>query len=196
MSNKAKDIAAVGSYSGCENVEADLQERAEALEKLEAMLEGYEMGDAIAESDLAQLQSLLPVIGAENVRLSDDGALVGEGDFDFEASGFGCYFATKGYLGSEGHGEGRTDMWLSMDVEKLNGTVGILSYKFVFNAYSFGTGPSGAVKLLFKREFERSFDQPNAAAGSYYDLSTNTQTGFLYTAKCIVQTTEGHFTIR
>lgn len=196
MSDNAKALAAVGTYAECENVEADLQEKVEALEELEAMLADYEMGDAISEVDLAQLKSLLPVIGAENVRLSDDGALVGEGNFGFESSGFGCDFAVKGYLGSEGHGEGRTDMWLSMDVEKTRGTASILSYKFVFNAYSFGTGPSGAVKLLFKREFERTFDQPNAAAGSYYDLSTNTQTGFLYTAKCIVQTTEGHFTIR
>lgn len=35
-----------------------------------------------------------------------------------------------------------------------------------------------------------------AAVGSYCDLSANTQTGFLYTAKCVAQTTEGHFTIR
>lgn len=196
MSDNAKGLAAVGTYADCENVEADLQGKVEALEKLEAMLEGYEMGDAISEADLAQLKSLLPVIGAENARLSNDGALVGEGNFAFEAFGFDCDFAAKGYLGSEGHGEGRTDMWLSMDVEKKDGATDILSYKFVFNAYSFGTGPSGAVKLLFKREFERTFDQPNAAAGSYYDLPTNTQTGFLYTAKCIVQTTEGHFTIR
>ena len=196
MSEAKKALAAVGAYSIEEPAEDISVGAAEVLKDLEGMLVGYEMGDVIAEADLGVLRSYLPVIGAENLHLTEDGALVGEGDYAFEAAGCGCEFSASGHLGSKGHGEGRTDMWLTMQVDKIAGKAEVLSYTFVFRAYSFGTGPSGVMKVLFEREFEREFEGVDSAAASYYDLSTNTQVGFLYTAECIVQTTEGSFTIK
>lgn len=196
MSETKKTLAAVGAFSIDGPVGDVPAGAAEALKDLEELLADYEMGDVITEEDLTVLRACLPIVGADNLRLSVDGALVGEENYEFKAVGCGCEFAASGYLGSEGHGEGRTDMWLTMQVDKLAGSVDVLSYTFVFRAYSFGTGPSGAMKVLFEREFRREFEGADSAAASYYDLSTNTQTGFLYTAECIVQTTDGAFVIR
>ena len=192
-----RNIPAVGTFAETDVAGIDVpSDRAEALAKLEEVLAKYEMGDVITEEDQPIIKAYLPVIGAENVRLSCDNALIGEDDYEFEFSDGGCDFAVKGHLASVGHGEGRTDMWLTMQVDKLAGIPDVLSYKFVLSACSIGCGPTGVLKVLFKRDFERVFEGTDSAAASYYDLCTFTQWGFLYTAKCIVQTTEGVIVIK
>ena len=67
---------------------------------------------------------------------------------------------------------------------------------FTFQGAGFGLGPTGVMKLIYKRDFSRDFGASDSAAASFFDRYTLTQWGFYYTSTCEVLTDKGTIVVR
>lgn len=197
MSEEAKSFAAVATFA--ENEEAAAVEVpgdiAEVRAKLQEIADKYGMGEVLSDEDQLIIKAYLPAIGCNEVGVSPDNALVGGGSYAFERSELGCDFKVEGNMWCKGVGEGRIEYYNEMKVAKTGGDAKVLDMAFTFRGVSYGMGPSGALKVLYKREFTRSFSGVDAAAASFDDRYTFTQWGFFYTASCDVATSKGTVTL-
>lgn len=193
-----KQYAAVATFAqsdeaGTIEVPGDV---AEVIAALDGIVAKYDMGDAISEEDQAIVKAYLPAIGADSSELSQDNALVGEGSYAFDKSELGCDLHAEGRMGCRGAGEGRIEWWADMAVSKTGGEARIANFKFTFKGAGFGVGPTGVMKLIYKRDFSRDFNASESAAGSFFDRYTLTQWGFYYTSTCEVLTDKGTIVVR
>ena len=169
---------------------------AEVIAALDEIVAKYDMGDAISEEDQAIVKAYLPAIGVDSSELSQDNALVGEGSYAFDKSELGCDLHAEGRMGCRGAGEGRIEWWADMAVSKTGGEARIANFKFTFQGAGFGVGPTGVMKLIYKRDFSRDFGASDSAAASFFDRYTLTQWGFYYTSTCEVLTEKGTIVVR
>ena len=61
---------------------------------------------------------------------------------------------------------------------------------------SFGMGPSGKMKTIYKRDFTREFINADAARMSFNDRYVFIQWGFFFSCTCTLTTDKGDITIR
>ena len=193
-----KHYAAVATFAQSDdagNIEVP-GDIAEVIAALDAIVAKYDMGDVIAEEDQAIIKAYLPAVGVDSSELSPDNALVGAGTYAFDMSELDCDLHVEGNMGCSGAGEGRIEWWADMAVKKTGGDASIANFKFTFQGAGFGVGPTGVMKLIYKRDFTRDFNASEAAAGSFYDRYTLTQWGFYYTSQCEVLTDKGTVVVR
>ncbi len=198
MSEKAKQFAAVGTFGddGTENTVDVPGDIAEVLSKMDEITAKYDMGDILSDEDKAIVKAYLPAIGVDETSLSADNALVGEGTFAFDRSELGLDLHAEGEMGCKGVGEGRIEWNARLDVKKTGGEGAVNSLKFIFQGIGFGVGPTGAMKVIYKRDFDRTFKAADAASASFFDRYTLAQWGFYYTARCEVLTDEGTIVLK
>ncbi len=194
----AKEFAAVGTFSDDGSGQsAPIPETLDEMyTTLDEILDRYNSGDLLSAEDQVIIKSYLPVLGVDDASLTTSNALVGEGSFEFNRSALDCDIHAKGYMGCKDVGEARIEYTGEMSVNKTGGSTNVIGFKFTFRAASFGMGPTGAMKLIYKREFDRAFDSAESAATSFHDRYTFTQWGFYYTAACEVITEKGSFIVR
>lgn len=195
---EGKAYAAVATFAQSEDagsveIPSDINE---VLATLDAIVDKYDMGDAISDEDQAIVKAYLPAVGVDASELSQDNALVGEGSYAFDKSELGCDLHAEGRMGCKGAGEGRIEWWADMAVTKTGGDTRIANFKFTFRGAGFGVGPTGVMKLIYKRGFTRDFNANESAAGSFFDRYTLTQWGFYYTSECEVLTDKGTIVVR
>lgn len=193
MSDGMKSFAAVATFAEDEaassvTVPSDMTE---VRAKIDEIVAKYGMGDALSEEDKTIVKAYLPAIGSDTTEVSPDNALVGMGAYSFEVSELGCDLKASGNMGCKGTGEGRIEWWADMSVAKAGGDTRILGMKYTFGGVSFGTGPSGVMKVIYKREFSREFEGVDASAASFDDRYTFTQWGYYFTSKCEITTDKG-----
>ena len=194
---EAKSFAAVGVFAESEEgvsvaVPESIDEITAALNEL---VDRYEMGEVISEEDQAIVKAYLPVVGTDECSLSADNSLVGEGQFEYDLSESGCDLHVKGALGCKGVGENRIEWWGDMSVAKTGGDTAITNFEFTFRGACFGVGPTGVMKMIYKREFTRDFNASEAASGSFFDRYTLTQWGFYFTGTCKLSTSKGDIVV-
>lgn len=193
-----KNFAVVGTFAddGNPNTVTVPSSTDEIIAKLDEIAAKYQMGEVLSEEDNAIVKAYLPAIGADESSISADGALVGGGRFAFDRSELGCDVHAEGLLSCEGVGEGRIQLWTEMHVKKTGGDTEVLGYRFAFQGVGFGVGPTGAMKVIYKRNFAREFGAAESAVASFCDRYTLAQWGFYYTAQCDLVTSKGIVTIK
>jgi roadblock/LC7 domain-containing protein len=193
-----QNVAAVGLFADdgvAPTVEAPSDIK-EVLAKMDEIVAKYEMGDALSDEDKEIVKAYLPVIGVDESGLSAENALVGSGTYDFKVEDKGLVFDVKGGSGCRGVGEGRIECWDDLSVSKESGDADVTNFKFIFRNASFGVGPTGVMKMTYKREFVRDFKSASNATASFFDRYTLTQWGFYFSITCEVSTAVGNVVIR
>lgn len=195
--SEGKAFAAVGAFAddGSENTVTVPGNVAEVIAALDEIVAKYDMGEALSEEDKAIVKAYLPAIGADDTSLSADNAFVGEGSFAFDHSELGCDVHVEGKAGCRGVGEGRIEWSNEMSVTKTGGTTDITDFAFRFQGVGFGVGPTGIMKVIYKRDFSRAFEASESAFASIIDRYTLIQWGFYYKATCKLSTSKGDITI-
>jgi hypothetical protein len=194
----ASNFSAVGTFADDGNpitVEVP-SDTAQVIAKLNEIVAKYDTGDVLEEDDKQIVRAYLPAIGADETGLSAENAYVGSGSFDFERSVANLDLHIKGKLGCRGVGEGRIEASLDTLVEKTGGSGRIDEIGFNFVGIGFGVGPTGVMKVIYKREHAREFPGKDAAAASFFDRYTLTQWGFYYTTVINLKTDSGVITIQ
>lgn len=198
MSEETKQFAAVGTFAddGTENTVAVPEDIAEVLAKMDEIADKYEMGDVLSEEDNAIVKAYLPAVGVDESGLSADNAFVGSGSFAFDRSELGCDVHAEGEMGCKGVGEGRIEWNAHLNIKQTGGDATISSLKFNFQGIGFGVGPTGVMKVIYKRDFSRTFAPAEAMTASFFDRYTLSQWGFYYTASCEILTDKGTIIIK
>ena len=193
-----KQYAAVGIFAEDDSVEKvpvpdDMNE---VLAKLDAIVDKYEQGDVLSPEDHAIVASYLPVVGVDDTDHTEFDALIGTGSFEFDRSEDGLDVHVDGNCGCHSTGEGRIEWWSEMGVAKTGGDTAIKAFDFTMRGASFGMGPSGKMKMIYKRDFTREFINADAARMSFNDRYVFIQWGFFFSCTCTLTTDKGDITIR
>lgn len=192
MAEEVRTLAAAGLFAETEDKGVQVpSDKREIIAKLDEIVNKYEQGDVLSEEDANIVAAYLPAIGVDETAVGSDNSLLGKGTFKFNTNELGCEVEASGELGCKDAGEGRTEWWADMTVKRLGGDARVVGYTFFFTGASFGMGPTGQLKLLYKREYSRSFEAAQDASASFFDRTTNVQWGFYYTARCEVITDQG-----
>ena len=198
MSEEEKKYAAVATFAddGSESTATVPEDIAEVIARVDEITAKYDMGDVLSEEDKATIKAYLPAIGVDESGLSADNALVGKGAFAFDREELGCTIHADGEMGCAGVGEGRIEWNARLNIAQTSGEAHINALKFIFQGIGFGVGPTGAMKVIYKREFVREFKHAEVASASFFDRYTLAQWGFYYTARCEVLTDKGTIVIK
>ena len=194
----ANSIAAVGIFADDASIPSvDVpQDLNEVVDTLNKIVDKYETGDVISDEDKAIVKSYLQAIGVDETSLSSYDALIGTGKFEFDRSELGLDVHVNGYCGCEDSGEGRIVYMDEMNITKTGGDTEIRAFDFTMRGASFGMGPSGQMKLIYKREFKRDFAGGDSAGMSFFDRYTLTTWGFFFSCTCKLTTSKGDIIIR
>lgn len=173
----------------------------EALAKMKAFLAEHDAGYVLAGADLANVQDWLAAIGCEEVSVSEDGALEGEGTISYEAEGCGLGVKVDSKLSCKGVWDHARMQWqCAMDVQKTKGEEKAYALNFTFASASFGLDSEGQAKLLYNYSYERDcegdervrdFNNGKQTGASKIEISSNTQWGYFLMTECGIVTGQG-----
>ncbi|NHM13633.1 hypothetical protein [Xiamenia xianingshaonis] len=191
-------VAAIGTFGddGAPSTVAVPDDINEVLDTLNAIVDKYNMGDVLSDEDHQIVKAYLPAIGVEETSMSAYDALLGSGSFKFNRADKGLELLVQGDLGCRDSGEARIEWWGTIDVQKTSGDTVIKGYDVTFRGASFGMGPTGKMKLIYKRDFDREFPACDQVSSSFTDRFSFTQWGFFFSVSCDLTTNEGDIVIR
>ena len=189
----AKTIAAIGTFGddGTPSTVQAPQDLEAVTAKLNEIVDKYETGDVLSDEDKNIVKAYLPVIGVDETSISGYDARLGTGAYKFAKSDKGLDLLVQGDLGCRDSGEARIEWWGNIDITKTSGSTDIYSYDVTFRGASFGMGPSGNMKLIYKRDFSREFPGGDEMFASFNDRFSFTQWGFYFSVACRLKTSEG-----
>lgn len=192
------DIAAVGAFQDDGSIpRVDVpSDKSEVIAKLDEITNKYTTGEVLSDEDRSIVASYLPAVGVQETSTSSHDALIGQGAFSFDRSIDGLDVHAEGDAGCKDSGEGRIEYWNTLRVKKTGGDVEILKMNFKFRGMGFGVGPTGAMKVLYDREFSREFEYTDSALSSFDDRYTLMQWGFYFTSECVISTNVGDIVIK
>lgn len=173
----------------------------EACAKMKEFLAVHETGYLLTDEDLTNVQDWLAAIGCDEVSVSDDGALQGEGTIGYEVEGCGLTVQVNSKLNCESVWDHARMQWsCAMQVRKLAGDEKVYALNFSFVSASFGLSADGKAKLLYNYAYERNcegdervrdFNQGKQAGASKIEISSNTQWGYFLLTECDIVTGQG-----
>ncbi len=193
----AKDFSAIASISDAgEPVISEEQAFADMME----FMDTHKAGDILTDDEIGLVINALTAIGSDEVSVSDDGALQGNGKISYKKFGAGIAVKVDSELGCQGVWDRNRMEWLNdMKITKLTGDATVQCLNFTYRFISFGTGVSGASKVFYNYSYTKKVDddrlidfQNNGSIDtSQMDVSTNAQWGYCIIATCEIITNEG-----
>ncbi len=194
----ANTVAAIGTFGddGAPSTVEVPQDIYQVLDTINEIVDKYGTGEVLSEEDKQIVKAYLPAIGVEETSLSAYNALIGSGSFKFDKQDKGVDVLVQGDLGCRDSGEGRIEWWGTMDLQKTGGETDISKFDVTFRGASFGMGPTGKMKLIYKRDFSRDFPAGDKVFTAFDDRFTFTQWGFFFSVTSTLSTSEGDITIR
>lgn len=191
-------IAAIGSYEGA----AAAGDAAEAVAKLDAILEGKGSGDILTADEAAAIKECLAAIGADAAEWSVDDAWIGEGACEYAAEGAGIEVAAAFKAGVEQAMDRNRMLWnVNIGVKKAGGEAEAQKIKWAYRIVSFGTNDmTGEPCIIFDRAYERTvkdsvtigkFNAGELVNATRMDFTAFKQWGFFAAGKCWITTGEG-----
>ena len=190
-------IAAIGTFGddgapSTVTVPSDIEEVLDALNKI---VDKYNMGDVLSDEDHQIVKAYLPAIGVDETSMSAYDALLGQGSYKFERADKGLEVLVQGDLGCRDSGEARIEWWGTVDIQKTGGDTFIKDYDITFRGASFGMGPTGKMKLIYKRDFSREFPGCDHVFSAFDDRFSFTQWGFFFSVSATMTTDKGDIEI-
>lgn len=194
----ANTVAAIGTFGddGNPSSVAVPQDIEEILDTLNGIVDKYGTGEVLSDEDHQIVKAYLPAIGVEETSMSAYDALIGTGSFKFDRQDKGVEVSVQGDMGCRDSGEGRIEWWGAINLNKTGGQTFIKKYDVTFRGASFGMGPTGKMKLIYKRDFSREFPAGDEVFASFDDRFSFTQWGFFFSVSCRLTTSEGDIIIR
>ncbi len=198
----AKEFSAIASISDAGEPQISAEQ---AYADMVAFMDAHICGDVIPDAEIGTVINALTAIGSDEVSVSDDGALQGNGKIKYSKSGAGIDVDVETILECKGVWDrNRMEWYYDMALNKTGGDAIIKDLVYNFRFISFGTGVKGDFKILTNYSYSVKVDDQERIAEfqnngkidvARIDISTNAQWGYCMIATCVISTSEGTLSI-